>query len=410
MVSHLTWLDNSRDDQRRIRELLGMFSDTESRDELGVGQVRDALSDLLFPGTSTLHTRARYLLIVPWCYQEGERRGLHGDALSSRVSDTERRVIAGLLKAGATDGMIGRIAGVRVRNLPSVIYASALNRFGIRTAKDGVAPLTGRFSATSEADELTDRRRGDWHPTLPPPPMGFPSNVEGGLELLPAEARWLRERVLATASDTLLAHLLAPDHRPEPNSSGPWNDPAAVDAPELAASNLRHAERFSLAMHGAALLYNLLIAERYEQAGFDEHVDPVGRYREALAGWGETVANWSWSRSDRAAMWAAVIGQNPRVSTNASARRFIDRWLDALMLESGSDVADHERLRRLVAEREQSVKRAQSRLVNQKLLRSWSGASGTRRLAFRWPQVRRMVADIHDGWHADRTEMTHAGT
>lgn len=57
MGSQLSWLDSSRAEQQRMRELLNMFSEQESRDELGIGQVRDAFGDLLFPGTSTLHTR-----------------------------------------------------------------------------------------------------------------------------------------------------------------------------------------------------------------------------------------------------------------------------------------------------------------------------------------------------------------
>ena len=62
----LAWLDYSEADQRRAREIVRMFSQPESRDELGLGQIRDALSDTLFPGTSVLLTRARYLLFVPW--------------------------------------------------------------------------------------------------------------------------------------------------------------------------------------------------------------------------------------------------------------------------------------------------------------------------------------------------------
>jgi hypothetical protein len=52
MASGLSWLDSSREDQQRMRELLKMFSEQESRDELGIGQIRDAFSDMLFPGTS----------------------------------------------------------------------------------------------------------------------------------------------------------------------------------------------------------------------------------------------------------------------------------------------------------------------------------------------------------------------
>ena len=39
---------------------------------------------------------------------------------------------------------------------------------------------------------------------------------------------------------------------------------------------------FSLCVHGAALLYNLLVAERYEQAGLTEVQDPVAAYREEI--------------------------------------------------------------------------------------------------------------------------------
>jgi hypothetical protein len=55
-----------------MREIIKLFTDRDSRDELGLGQVRDAISDGLFPGTSVLLTRARYLLFVPWCFQLAE--------------------------------------------------------------------------------------------------------------------------------------------------------------------------------------------------------------------------------------------------------------------------------------------------------------------------------------------------
>ena len=67
----LSSLDASAEDQRRMRETVGLFSSTDSRDELGIGigigQTRDALSDTLFPGTSVLSARAR-------CRQGGQQR------------------------------------------------------------------------------------------------------------------------------------------------------------------------------------------------------------------------------------------------------------------------------------------------------------------------------------------------
>ena len=49
-----------------------LFGEHDTRDELGIGSVRDAFADTLFPGTSTITTRARYFLLVPWTYQRLE--------------------------------------------------------------------------------------------------------------------------------------------------------------------------------------------------------------------------------------------------------------------------------------------------------------------------------------------------
>ena len=49
MTSLIAWLDASSEDQRRMREIVNLFSERESRDELGIGQVRDALSDRFGP-------------------------------------------------------------------------------------------------------------------------------------------------------------------------------------------------------------------------------------------------------------------------------------------------------------------------------------------------------------------------
>jgi len=76
MPSTLTWLDVSAEQQRRVRDMIRLFEEPGTRDELGVGPVRDAFSELLFPGTSVIQTRARYFLFVPWYFQEAQRRGL----------------------------------------------------------------------------------------------------------------------------------------------------------------------------------------------------------------------------------------------------------------------------------------------------------------------------------------------
>lgn len=65
MASHLSWVDFSDSDRRTMLNIISMFSGKETLDELGIGSVRDAFADRFFPGTSTIHTRARYMFFVP---------------------------------------------------------------------------------------------------------------------------------------------------------------------------------------------------------------------------------------------------------------------------------------------------------------------------------------------------------
>lgn len=66
MPSTFAWLDHSESDRRKALDIVDLFREQDTRDELGIGTVRDALADSLFPGVSTIQTRAKYLLFIPW--------------------------------------------------------------------------------------------------------------------------------------------------------------------------------------------------------------------------------------------------------------------------------------------------------------------------------------------------------
>jgi hypothetical protein len=74
MSSTLTWLDHDAAARDRSLRILALFREQETRDELGIGGIRDAIAEPLFPGTSTIQTRLRYMLFVPWIYQDLERQ------------------------------------------------------------------------------------------------------------------------------------------------------------------------------------------------------------------------------------------------------------------------------------------------------------------------------------------------
>ena len=68
MTSSFSWLDYSARERRRMLEVVDLFREKGTVDELGLGVIRDAFAELFFPGTSTLQSRARYWLFVPWLY------------------------------------------------------------------------------------------------------------------------------------------------------------------------------------------------------------------------------------------------------------------------------------------------------------------------------------------------------
>lgn len=392
MPSLIAWLDATAEEQKAARELIAMFSEKESRDELGIGPIRDAFSDLLFPGTSVLQTRARYYLFIPWCYLASDVVRLSGQKYREKGRANERALIKVLRASESADmtGLIGARSGVNVVNLPSDIYWNGMIKYGVRSTSAAIGSIVRSDGATDGATELTERGAVEWS-LLPPAPPGFPELSDANFAMQREEAMWLKERMSIATEGTLLAHLLERGDLLGEDVTAPW-----LAGAESQFEELRHARLFSAVMQGAALLYNLLIAERFAHFGLETgDEDNVSHYRERLAMWhedlrtanGAGLATW-----DLDEMWDIVKRANPNI--HQRTQEFVGRWVT--QLRGTSQIADHDDLRKLVGERERR-KGAQSRLKNEKMLAGWSRASGTSRLTYRWGTVKVIVNDIVRG-------------
>ena len=394
----LAWLDYSEADQRRAREIVRMFSQPESRDELGLGQIRDALSDTLFPGTSVLLTRARYLLFVPWFYREGARLRRQGSQLSSWVDTQERRLIGALRNGGDSSGLIGGVVGEQVQNLPSTIYWNSLRRFGILRHDGTPTQIAGLRQASRPLDDTTEFvERSDvvWDPSMPGPPEDFFALTSCDFTLTRDEATWLAERIGQAAPDTLLEFLVEKGSRRPDVAQFAWDDNEVNAAMGQVRDAVNEARRFAVAMHGAALLYNVLLAERAEGLGMTRHDGQRDYFADLLDQWsGEVQASdlGSWNLEG---LWALVMEQGRQASP--LTYRFVTDWVNLVRSPSGRELASDQTARTLIREREIHQKRGQARLTNDRLIRQWGGASGSGRLNFRWPVVARLLNDIADG-------------
>ncbi|MGW8592565.1 DUF6361 family protein [Dietzia sp. NPDC055877] len=397
MPSQIAWLDASSEEQRRMRDIIQMFTDREARDELGIGTIRDALGDMLFPGSSTLHTRARYLLFVPWIYTQAA----HTHHPVREAERLERRLVTAFADAEDSDGLLGSRAGAGLKTLPSQIYWAALGTYGIRHDAGATRESTLLTNETEvmESDDAV-RTQGTWHGRIPVPPAGFPTAVPSGFTLTREEAEWLRDRMITAAPGTLLEYFI--HHPPEEEAAFPWEDAAAQGVTGALRSQLGHARAFSAVIHGAQLLYNLMLAERYEAAGFEGHEDLVEEYESRLAGWAHELPNEvpidTWDVHE---LITLADAQRSR-PVPGQTQRFVHNWT-GLVREHFSRQDPVSSLTRssaaweLIARREKETKRQHGRLLSDKRLSSWGGASGAARLNFRWSYVQRILEDLHNG-------------
>ncbi|WP_440998074.1 DUF6361 family protein [Arhodomonas sp. SL1] len=398
----LTWMDLTAADRDKVRRVLDLFKEQGTVDELGLGTIRDLFSDALFPGTTVLRTRLRYVLFIPWIYRSLEARSRRVSDITAEAREAELALIDALKAGGEQEGIIGAVAGKGLARLPSSAYWAALVRWGVFVPRQSQSWYHANFhrlaarDAPGHPDDPGVRwgREVTWHPHLPDPPDGLWR--EATFALSREEAEFVRGCMETSEPGSLLAWLTRAGSEALLAAETLW------DAPEVWRSEPQHrhlvelARRFSLHVEGAPLLYNLLLAEtrqaRYgAQATEDERL--IAHYRAALGEWAAREAAEAPFDPDR--LWQLAARQG--VAIKQPQRWFVERWCEGVRAAGAQGVVASRRLRDLIATRERRLKGARARLHNPNRLLEWRGGTGVGRMAFRWPQVRRLLADLHQG-------------
>ena len=404
-MSAFVWLDYSERERRKMLDVVDLFREHDTRDELGIGSVRDAFADMLFPGTSTIMTRARYFLLVPWTYQRLERLRVRSAEIAARARRAELDLVEPIERSDDNDGNIGKVAKNTLKRLPSSVYWQGLSVWGIRSFRGAqvqyhrsldryYAQLTRHGGRVSERDvEHDDLISPNWHAGLVPPPEDFPA--ECSLSLTRREAEYLAERIRLSpaCSGSLLAELVA-QRRRSADAAFAWEHPHCAELPPKLREILDHAQNFSEVMHGAPLLYNLILAEQARETDAlrsTVELSQSGRNHSLNA----LVALAQWNRER---FWELVRSVNPRIT--GPTHEFINTWWDLALAGDAARLCDSPTARLLIRERERRLKKNLARIDNPRAQELWTGDSGTAQLEFRWLISQRLLGDIFDGLEA----------
>lgn len=443
MPSTLSWIDHDRSINDAVYDLLNTPGVI---DELGFGTIRDSISDTLFPGTSTLHTRLRYVLFIKWIYQELEKNPPKKQSFENAAIEIERQLVDLTArrdeKGRQEDGAFGKEAGGQnLKRLPSDAYWTALSRWNIRKTQSGSARkdwnayiramesrrvrLADVPKESVEADDYADDGLDMWQ-NDPAPPKGFPKTLERKyLDLPPEEAVFL-QKCMAEACDTptasLFGHLIrnVSEHFPRyEKETYPWD---LLKYPDLLAPEshhavlLRHAEIYSHVVAGVTNLYYLLLAE----ADLAELTDPaqkedkeqqLGKFKGHYEAWWKDMIP---HRRDSLLSWNVRdfldLYKCPGHKINELTEKFLADWTETVQHSAGQYLETPPRgkiVDEQIKRRERLVKgEKKSRFKNLDL---WTrdGSRSAVLYNFRWGNVKRLLQDIYDGLHPTQ-EKKHA--
>lgn len=418
-MSSIGWIDFSSTDRERVAGVLALLSEAGTLDELGIGQLRDAFADSLFPGFSTVQTRAKYFATVPqifddyWALPPRERRRR---SLEAYLKESEDYVAERLVHNHEADhrelrepfpnGIIGkeRVGKGGASRRPSSAYWTGLRKFGLVGTELSIAEFCRSASEqqpvesllrdgaevdSQEDDDLMKRRR--LVATIPRRSGDWREDIRITLTRPEAELLYNKIRYAGALKDSIPAQLINTDLFNEGTLLGAENFEALSSAlqelPQVSEScrtAARNAARFSKAFLGAHLRFNYLIAEKLEQT------KRAGELSQEFAAWRAAAADEGLFNATAVDEWLSP-SVALQVGLKANTRRFIRRWHEAMTAYN----TPIEWLDTLV--REQAEANKGNRSLLKRSLPADTGWVGIYTLQYRWPQASQILTDIREG-------------
>jgi hypothetical protein len=225
------WIDFSKKDRDKVFAVLDALTEPGAVDELGIGAIRDGFADIFFPGTSTVQTRAKYLVLIPYIMKNAMKGayGTDAESILDGIDKEEKNCAVKMIQGGGREesilGWRTINAGRWLVRTPSLIYWSGLKALEIINdvksiksyahfiadslkKKDNKQLLKRKETEDDDGDDIDATTNaylrlfaeglpytGDWLEKL-------------DINLSPVEAAFLEQRILRAKPRSLLAYLV----------------------------------------------------------------------------------------------------------------------------------------------------------------------------------------------------------
>ena len=404
-MAGLGWIHFSDTTRRQVLKIIDILGESGTIDELGIGVVRNAFSNELFKGISTIMTRARYYYFVPYLMidflREKQKLSIAMymnkaemdllENMTRHYTNPEKERIIGYTIAKRNDQFGKKDELVRK---PSEIYWGGIREYGIFKKDHSFGQLCNSIEKGNYGKKTKDHRGSDdevgdddtkyekWGDLFDVPYRSDWDKLDMSLTI--EEAEHLRKHISQSAKGGFLTDLFKDDsYIAEFLELQSFRE--LIDS-ELYKGLTPHyqqvvktAVQFWELLEGAHIRFNILLQSKPAQAvsvSFDVKWDE----------WVERVMNnFDWSEFDPVFFWK-IVDNHSRI--NPQTRSFIEMWFKAI-----EERRPLEFLNKLVTTQEMGNKKERSKLLatHTDNYNSWVGID---RLDYRLSNAKTIVRDI----------------
>ena len=412
--SGLGWIDFSAEDKGKVMKVIELLKAEGTVDELGIGVIRNSLSDAMFNGITTIQTRSKYFFIIPRILQSYLAQKNRKVSPLKYLYDEETRIMNELtwgMENPQEQGIIGYTVALenrdhlipprrwkQVERKPSTIYWNGLRTFGILKTQLSLSNLLKVIEKNEKSNDaihymVSDDEKGDdqefnyletQYFNLPYQP-NWEENL--AIDLTEEEANYLKHQIIDTQKEQLLALVLGNNNWIKQFLKAKsfvelTEMPFIKELPFKTQKIIYTARSFWEIFYGAHIRYNVLLHSKY---GTPEKVE---EFIDKWEIWEMKMKDFEWNIFDQSLMWEITL-EHSRVKPRT--KTFIDNWIEGIKSDSTTEYLDN-----LVEDQEKYNKRSRAklRMTNDERYQNWVGIND---MNFRFGNVKQIIKDIANG-------------